>query len=328
MIKVGQIGVGYWGPNILRNLISSEDFELISIMDLSKERRDFVAKNFPNVSTTSNLEDILCNDEIDAVVISTPVKSHFELAVNCLSQGKHILVEKPLATSTKEINEMEKIASKNDLIVMTGHTFLFNDAVNFVKKYIENNDLGEIRYIYSKRLNLGRVRDDVDCLWNFAPHDLSIIQYWMNDANPISIKRFGNSYLQKEIDDVCFLNLKYPNGVIANVHVSWLDPLKVRQTIVVGSKKMILYDDLLKDKIHIHDKGIEPKAALNEQMHYDKKDFIYRSNNVEIPKINYTEPLSNEIKHFSDCIQGKSICRTGISHAKEIVRILQSAENV
>ncbi len=190
---------------------------------------------------------------------------------------------------------------------MAGHTFVYNAAVRHVKKLIDGRELGDIRYIYSQRLNLGRIRADIDALWNFAPHDISIIQYWLGGLEPVAVSRQGMDFMQKGIDDVVFLNLEYPSKVIANIHVSWLDPQKVRKMIVVGSKKMVVYDDIAESKIAIYDKGIDRKAILGENMDFDNPrplQFNYRSGDILLPQIQFKEPLRVEVEHFRDCVLG------------------------
>ena len=206
--------------------------------------------------------------------------------------------------------------------------FIYNPAVRYVKKLIDAGELGEIRYIYSQRLNLGRIRSDIDALWNFAPHDISIIQYWLGDPEPLSVSRQGMAYMQDGIDDVVFLNLEYPGKIMANIHVSWLDPQKVRKMIVVGSRKMVVYDDVADNKIAIYDKGIDRKAILGENMDFDNPrplQFNYRSGDILLPQMKFTEPLRLEAEHFRDCIFNRQTPLTGVSHARKVVSILERA---
>ncbi len=325
MLKLAQIGVGYWGPNLLRNLMLNPRCEIPVVADLSKERRNYVKGLYPAINATDNIDHIFKDPEIAGVVIATPVATHFELAVKALKSGKHILVEKPMANSVKEVQSIADIAAQNNLVAMVGHTFLFNAAVRYVKGLIESNSLGDIRYIYSQRLNLGRIRNDVDALWNFAPHDISIVQYWLGDPKPLSIMKRGVSYIQEGIDDVVFLNIMYPNNVMANIHVSWLDPTRVRRMTVVGSKKMVVYDDAAENKIAIYDKGIDRMAILGENMDYDNQSFqsfSYRSGDVLLPKIDFQEPLKVELDHFIDCIENGTECLTGVEHARKVVQVL------
>lgn len=327
MISIAQIGVGYWGPNLLRNLVVNERCNVKTIVDLSEERRKYVRGLYPAVQVTDNPDIIFCDRDIEAVVVATPVATHFDLAMKALESGKHVLVEKPLAGSVAEVVILGKAAEERKLVVMAGHTFLYNEAVRYVKRAIDNGDIGDVRYIYSQRLNLGRIRSDVDSLWNFAPHDISIIQYWLGDPSPMRVQRSGKDFIQKGIDDVVFLNILYPSGVLANIHVSWLDPRKVRTMTVVGTKKMIVYDDVAENKIVIYDKGIDRLAVLGENMDYDNQNFPtfnYRSGDVLMPMIKFKEPLQVEIDHFLDCIEYGTPCLTGIQHAQKVLEILST----
>ncbi len=325
-IQIAQIGVGYWGPNLLRNLVSHKFINLKTVVDLSSKRREFVKSNYPGIETTNNVEKVISDDDINAIVISTPVETHFKLAMQSLNAGKHILVEKPMAKTSSEVKSIIKLANEKGLIAMVGHTFLYNNCVKAIKKLIDSNELGDIRYIYSQRVNLGRIRSDVDALWNLAPHDISIIQYWLNEPNPIQVERHGMSFVQNKIDDVVFLNIKYPNKIMANIHVSWLDPQKIRRMTIVGSKKMVLYDDIADDKVTIFDKGIDPMAILGESMDFDNMntlEFQHRSGDIIMPKIKWEEPLRNEIDHFADCVLHRKRCLTDAYHAEKVVRILE-----
>ncbi|MBT7899803.1 MAG: Gfo/Idh/MocA family oxidoreductase [Candidatus Marinimicrobia bacterium] len=327
-IKIAQIGVGYWGPNLLRNMVANKSCEVRTVVDLSKERRHFVQHLYPSVRVSNGVEDIINDADIEAVVIATPVATHFDLAMKCLETGKHILVEKPMATTVEEVRQIGKLADKKGLIAMVGHTFLFNSAVRYVKTLIESGELGDIRYIYSQRVNLGRVRNDVDALWNLAPHDVSIIQYWLNDQEPVSVNRSGQSYVQKGIDDVVFLNISYPGNIMANIHVSWLDPHKLRRMTIVGSEKMVVYDDIAENKIIVYDKGIDRMAELGKNMDFDNPNTFYfnhRSGDVVMPKLNWEEPLKLEISHFIECIQKETKCITGTMHAEKVVKILEQS---
>ena len=325
MINIAQIGVGYWGPNLLRNLVANENCNVKKVVDLSEERRMFVKRNYLSVAVTDKVGSVLDDPDVSAVVIATPIASHFELVMKALVAGKHVLVEKPMATSVEEVEQIGELAKEKSLIAMVGHTFLYNSAVRYVKQLIDSGDLGDIRYIYSQRLNLGRIRSDVDVLWNLAPHDVSIIQYLLDEPEPISVTRKGMDYVQNGIDDVVFLNIIYPKKIMANIHVSWLDPNKVRRMTLVGSKKMVLYDDIAENKIVIYDKGIDRMAILGKNMDFDKPNdfqFNHRSGDVVLPKIAWQEPLKMEIAHFIDCISNGAECLTGPDHAVKVVKIL------
>jgi predicted dehydrogenase len=323
-----QLGCGYWGPNLLRNFSALPNCLVKYVVDLSPERRAFVEENFPRTRAVESSGEVLDDPEVNAIVIATPATTHFALAKQALEAGKHVFVEKPLATRASDVDELARCARERNLIVMTGHTFVYNSAVRYVKKLIDAGELGEVRYIYSQRLNLGRIRTDIDALWNFAPHDISIIQYWLGDPEPLAVSRQGMAYMQEGIDDVVFLNIEYPGKIIANIHVSWLDPQKVRKMIVVGSRKMVVYDDVADDKIAIYDKGIDRKAILGQNMDFDRPQpaqFNYRSGDILLPQINFVEPLRVEAEHFSDCIRNSRAPLTGCEHARTVVSILERA---
>lgn len=329
MLNIAQIGVGYWGPNLLRNIVANKRCQITKVVELSSERRDYVKGLYPNIQVTDRIEQVIQDSLIDAVVIATPVDTHFDLAMQALEAGKHILVEKPLARSVEEVERIGKKVREKNLVAMVGHTFLFNAAVRYVKQLIDSGELGNIRYIYSQRLNLGRIRSDVDALWNFGPHDISIIQYWLGNPTPLSVINRGIDYIQNGINDVVFMNIIYPGKIMANIHVSWLDPQRVRSMTVVGSKKMVVYDDIAENKIAIYDKGIDRIAILGKNMDYDNplfQNFNIRSGDVLLPKIDFQEPLKVEIDHFIDCIVNGTECITGIDHAKKVVEILSSCE--
>jgi predicted dehydrogenase len=327
-ITLAQIGCGYWGPNLLRNFAAAPDCRMLWVAEQDAARRKFVEQNFPGIKTTADFAAVLDDPAVDGVVIATPAGNHFSLALAALQRGKHVFVEKPLATKVAEVDLLAAEAARRKLVVMAGHTFLYNSAVQYVKKLIDAGELGELRYIYSQRLNLGRIRSDIDALWNFAPHDISIIQYWLNDPEPLAVQSSGLDFMQAGIDDVVFLNVKYPGKIMANIHVSWLDPQKVRKMVVVGSRKMVVYDDIAEDKIAIYDKGIDRIAKLGENMDFDapgRINFDYRSGDILLPKIDWVEPLRTEARHFLDCIRTGAAPLTGIAHARRVISIMEQA---
>jgi predicted dehydrogenase len=325
---LAQLGCGYWGPNLLRNFSSLPNCWVKYVVDSSPDRRAFVEANFPRTAAVNGVDQALSDPEVTGVVIATPAGTHFQLAKAALLAGKHVFVEKPLATNVAEVDELDRLAKERELVVMAGHTFIYNAAVRYVKKLLDAGELGEIRYIYSQRLNLGRIRSDIDALWNFAPHDISIIQYWLGDPEPVSVHRVGMDFIQNGIDDVVFLSIVYPQKIIANIHVSWLDPQKVRKMIVVGSQKMVVYDDVAEDKIAIYDKGIDKKAILGQNMDFDDprpEQFSYRSGDILMPQVRFTEPLRSEAESFMECILNGKKPITGIPHARNVVAILEQA---
>lgn len=328
---LAQLGCGYWGPNLLRNFSALPNCRVKYVVDSSPERRSFVEANFPRTRAVDSYAAALSDPEITGVIIATPAGTHFRLAKEALLAGKHVFVEKPLATTVAEVDELGRLADERRLMVMAGHTFIYNAAVRYVKKLIDAGELGEIRYIYSQRLNLGRIRSDIDALWNFAPHDISIIQYWLGDPEPVSVHRLGMDFIQNGVDDVVFLSVVYPQKVIANIHVSWLDPQKVRKMIVVGSRKMVVYDDVAEDKIAIYDKGIDKRAILGQNMDFDNprpEQFNYRSGDILMPQVRFTEPLRSEAEAFVECIRTGLKPVTGVPHARNVVSILEQAKPV
>lgn len=327
MVNVAQIGVGYWGPNLLRNLVANKECNVAKVAELARERRDYVKNLYPGASVTGEVRDVIEDPSIQAVVIATPAHTHFDLAMQAIEQGKHVLVEKPMAMTAAEVDRIADIANRKQIVAMVGHTFLYNPAVRYLKKLIDSGELGNIRYIYSHRLNLGRIRTDIDALWNLAPHDVSIIHYLLNEPKPVLVKRIGMDYVQEGIEDVVFMHIVYPDKIMAHVHVSWLDPNKIRRMTVVGSKKMVVYDDIADNKIAIFDKGIDPVAVLGDKMDFDRLDFgkfNHRSGDVLLPKIEFKEPLKLEIAHFLDCIINGTPCLTGPEHARNVLEVLSA----
>ena len=230
MINIAQFGCGYWGPNLLRNFDSLKNCNVKIVVEPDKGRQKFITESFQHIDLGVNLTSAVTDPSINAVVIATPAHLHFEQAKLSLQAGKHVFVEKPMATTGKEVEELIKLADARNLVLMSGHTFLYNDAVIFIKQQIDSGEIGDVRYIYSQRLNLGRIRSDVDALWNFAPHDVSVIQFLLNDRIPLEINSHGMDFIQSGVNDVSFLTLKY-DSTIANIHVSWLDPLKLGSSL-------------------------------------------------------------------------------------------------
>ena len=331
-INVALVGLGYWGPNLARNLAILDGARLHTMCDARPERLERLGRQYPGTRLTSDFESVLADEAIDAVVLATPVVSHFELAKRALQAGKHLMVEKPLAQTSAQCGELIDLADRAGLTLMVGHVFLYNAAVRRMKEYIDSGELGDVHYVYSQRLNLGQVRHDVNALWNFAPHDLSILMYWLGN-DPERVIARGYSYVQPSIEDVVFMTLDFPGGVGANVHISWLDPFKTRQMTVVGSKKMIVYDDVSADaRITIYDKGVArtPRArdASPPGSYETFGDFqlLLRAGDVLIPKVDFVEPLKVECQHFVDCVRsGERPMTDGVSGLR-VVRVLEAAQ--
>ena len=329
IITVAQVGCGYWGPNVLRNFSAQPGCWVKHVVEISPERQAYVRANFPKSQVTNDLDGVLNDSEVDAVIVSTPASSHFELAKQALQAGKHAFVEKPLATSTEQADELVKLAARSGKTLMVGHTFLYNAAVRYAKKLLDDDSMGQLYYIYSQRLNLGQVRSDVNAWWNLAPHDVSILMYLMNGELPASVSATGVSYIQPGIEDVVFATLKWASGVTGHIHVSWLDPGKIRKMTLVGSRKMVVYDDVSDDKIMIFDKGVDRVPKIGERMDYDQSDgyqLIHRTGDIWLPKVSFQEPLKIEAAHFLDCLRKGEPPLTGPQHARDVVAVLEATQ--
>lgn len=318
---VGQIGIGYWGPNILRNFYLNENSVVKKVVDLSLERINAIKNEYKDISFSQKLSSIFEDKEIDAVIISTPANTHYELAMQSLNFGKHVFIEKPMAQNINQINDILRLSEEKNLLAMVGHTYMYNSSVRYIKKVIEQKKIGKLRYFFCERTNLGKVRSDVDAAWNLAPHDISVIQYIMNDEAPLKISNNGMSFLQKGINDVSFIKIEYKKNINAFIHVNWLSPLKKRKITIVGSEKMIVFDDMAENKIAIHNKTVKLKS------HNSRVNFSYVNNGIDYPDINEIEPLKAEVEHFIDCILNKKVCLTGPKHALNVIKILSENEN-
>ncbi len=329
MIHIGVIGAGGWGLNLIRNVAMSPVTELVAVCDPSEEARRTVVSRFGGVPTMTHTKDFLAPPsrvaEMDAVIVASPARLHFRHAQAALSAGYHVLVEKPICTSSAEAAELVYLAQQQQRVLMVGHTFLYNNLVEEVKRRIDVGDLGDVRYLYSQRLNLGRVRSDVDALWNLAPHDISIANYLQNDQ-PVSINARGACYVQTERDvaDVAFFQMAYGGGQLFSGHVSWLDPQKIRRIVVVGSERMLVYDDMDSTRhIQLYDKRVE--QVFQSPMH-DFADFSGRvtAGDLVIPSIRLREPLAVEIEHFAACVQDGATPRTDGRAGTDLVCILEA----
>ncbi len=322
MLKVGVIGCGYWGPNLIRNFAQLSHSEVVACVDLSEERLAHMKRLFPHVSTSNDFGMLLKDKDIDAIVVATPPRSHFQLTMLALEAGKHVFVEKPLTLSSAEAVAMIDAARERSLQLMVGHTFVYTAAVNKIKDLIASGELGDIYYISTTRVNLGLFQDDINVIWDLAPHDVSIMNYIL-DSSPEYVSATGHSYIQEGLEDVAFLTFKYPKSILAHIHVSWLNPNKIRSTTVVGSKKMLVYDDVSSlEKIRIYDKGV------TVQPHYDtfgEFHLSYRFGDIFIPKLDDSEPLKIECQHFIDCIEKGLVSRSTGERGLEVVKVIEAS---
>jgi predicted dehydrogenase len=329
MVKIAQLGCGYWGPNLLRNFSAHNDCHVKLVAEQDAKRRQYVEANYPKTATTPHWENAISDPEIDAVVVATPASTHYALAKAALEGGKHVFVEKPLAMSVQQADDLIAVASLRKRTLMVGDTFLYNAAVHYVKRLISAGELGQVYYIYTQRLNLGQIRTDINAWWNLAPHDVSILLYLMDWELPVSVSARGMDYIQPGIEDVVFANLTWKNRTTAQVQVSWLDPGKTRKVTVVGSRKMVVYDDVSDEKIAIFDKGIDRVPKAGERMDYDffsNYQLLHRMGDVLLPRINFQEPLKAETAHFLHCVQTGETPLTGPQHGRSAVSILEAGQ--
>jgi predicted dehydrogenase len=322
-VTTALIGYGYWGPNLARNLYQNKAARLAVVCDSAAERLKDIPRLFPGAQPASDAAAVFGDPAIEAVVISTPVRSHYALAKAALEHGKHVLVEKPLALSSAESSELIALAAQHGRTLMVGHTFEYNPAVLKIKELMDADEIGPVYYIYSNRVNLGRVQRDVNVLWSIAPHDISILIYLLG-ALPLEVSARGATYLSEGIEDVVFVTMVFPNNVLAHVHASWLDPSKVRRMTVVGSRKMVVYDDVDPEaKIKIYDKGVYRKGDPV----YGEFQFRLHSGDIFIPKIDMSEPLQVECAHFLECVRSGQRPRSDGESGLRVVRVLEAAQD-
>ena len=324
MIKLGLIGCGDWGKNLLRNFANLPGCVLLSCCDENSKQIERLCPNYPEVKFTQDHEEIIENPNLDAVVISTPPASHFELSKAAILADKDVFVEKPLVLNVKEGEKLVGLAEKKKKILMVGHIMEYHAATLKLKEYIKNGELGKIYYLYSTRVNLGKVRDIENALWSFAPHDISMILFLL-EKDPISVTATGECYLQKDkgIEDVVFLNMQFEDGIMAHVHVSWLDPHKERKLTVVGERKMAVFDDSKSaEKIVIYDKGVNIKTDYSTYGEY----LSLRFGDILIPQIESTEPLKVECQHFIDCVQTRKPPRSDGRDGLRVLKVLDAAQ--
>ena len=323
MIRLGVIGVGYWGPNIIRNAVSNSKFQVVKCSDLRKPRMQFISSLYPTITTTVDYKEIIRDPEIDAVAVCTPVFSHFEIASAALKAGKHILIEKPMTSTAAQAEQLINLAEQKNLTILVDHTFLFTGAVSKIKEIVDSGDIGEIYYFDSVRVNLGLFQHDVNVVWDLAPHDISIMDYLINRPAE-SIVATGSDHVGNGLEDVAYVTVFYPDNIIAHIHVNWLSPVKIRQTQVSGTKKMIVWDDNSpSEKIKVYDKGIEVIQTADQI--YNTL-IQYRTGDMYCPKIPQTEALAVEMDHFAECVEtGSKPISDGYSGLR-VVQILESSE--
>jgi predicted dehydrogenase len=321
-ISVAVVGFGYWGPNLVRNFRSIPECRLKRVCDLSEKRLKHLHSLYPEVTSETDFSRIVGDPEIDAVVIATSARLHYSMALQCLNAGKHVLIEKPMATSVAECEELISVARAKGLVLMVGHTFLYSAAVRKMKEIIDNGDIGDLRYIAARRLNLGLFQKDINVAWDLAPHDISIILHIMREM-PQTVNCQGGASLTRGIQDMTSMSLQFSKERSAIIHSSWHDPRKVREMTIVGSKRMIVYDDIVPmEKIKVYDVRVERPP------HYDtfaEFQYAYHYGDTYAPFIKHDEPLKTECQHFIDCIAGGLVPITSGSTGLDVVRILEAS---
>ena len=324
MIRVAVIGAGHWGPHLIRNFDNKQQSVVAWVIDRDAARLEGVRERFPDVKIADDPSVAINDDGVDAVVIATPSTTHYELARAALDAGKHTLVEKPIATSSKDASDLTDRAAARGLVLMVGHVFVFNAAVRRVKEYLDAGDLGRVYYVSMVRTNLGPIRTDVNAAWDLAAHDLSVADHWLG-APPVSVSALGGGWINPGLEDVVFATVRYPNDVLVNLHVSWLNPRKARDITVVGEHKMLTFDDMsLTEPIRIYDKGVAgtPQGPLFADTFTSFRASI-REGDVTIPKVPVHEPLLTECMHFLECIATGATPLTGGPEGTAVVRTLE-----
>ena len=322
MIKVGVIGFGYWGPNVVRNLSTIDGLEVHSICDLDAEALGRARKLYPRVKMTSDIKDVVDSTEIDAVAIVTPVSTHYSLAKRALKNGKHVFVEKPFTAKAAQAAELIELARKSNLIIMVDHTFLFTPAVRKIKELVDNNVLGDLYYYDSTRISLGLFQRDVNVIWDLAPHDLSIIDYLIK-SKPTAVSAQGIDHFNRGYENIAYITVYFSDQLIAHINANWLSPVKVRNILIGGQKKMLVWDDLeVDEKIKIYDRGVnvEGKEGVYKRL------VEYRSGDMISPKLESGEALTRELKYFKECITTKKVPFNDGHAGLRIVKLLEAAD--
>ncbi len=321
VLRVGLVGLGYWGPNLLRVLSEMDGVRVSWICDLDAERLNRYGNRYPTARTTEDYELMLSDDDLDAVLIATPVFTHFDLASAALRAGKHCFVEKPLAPSVAEADELIEMAEAADVRLLCGHTFLYSPPVRAVKRMLDSGELGELYFISSSRVNLGLHQRDVSVIWDLGPHDFSILLYWL-DEMPESVMSVGRDSIVKGIPDVAFVNLRFGSGLVANVELSWLAPSKLRRTAIVGSEKMVVYEDGSQEPIRVFDSGV----VYSDPETFGEYHLSYRTGDIVSPRLPATEPIAAELSEFIESIREHGPNNGKLALARNVVLLAEAAE--
>jgi predicted dehydrogenase len=323
-VQVAVVGLGYWGPNLLRALFELEDVEVAYICDLDPERLERYGRRYPGARPTRDYDNVLSDPNVDAVVIATPVFTHFSLASRALNAGKHVFVEKPMASSSAEAGELIELSEQMDRALMCGHTFLYSPAVRAVKRLLDAGDLGEIYFISSSRVNLGLHQRDVSVVWDLGPHDFSILLYWMDEV-PDWVGAVGRASIVPGIPDVAFIDMGFPSGTLSHIELSWLAPSKLRRTVVVGSQKMVVYDDSSSEPVRVFDSGVG--ISYDDPETFGQYQLSYRTGDILSPKLETTEPIVTELTDFVSGVRQGRAPEGNPALARNVVRLIEAAES-
>jgi predicted dehydrogenase len=325
-VAIGLAGVGYWGSKLARNIEDLPGCHLTAICDEDPLRLADVGLRHRGTAQILGLDELLLRSDIDAVVLATPASQHAEHVRAALEAGKHVLAEKPLALTTSECTELDELARRRGLTLMVGHTFLFSEPVRFLRELIQAGELGQLLYLYAQRLNLGVIRDDLNALWNFGPHDVSILLYLLGQT-PVRVHAHEYALLNRQIEDVVFFVLEFSDGVVAHVHESWLDPRKIRLLTVVGDRKMVVYDDTdVEAPVRIYDKGVAPAdRRRSREWGFGEFKLETRTGDILCPRLPSSEPLRAEVDHFVTCVVTGQTPDTDARHARDVVAVLEAA---
>lgn len=322
-LKIGAIGCGYWGPNLIRNFVEIPTTELIAIADLDQERLHHMQSRYSQIKHTTQDYREFFKMGLDAVVISTPPQTHYKIARECLENNLHVLIEKPLATNSEDVRRLIELAEERKLVLMVGHTFEYNSAVRALKEMIDSGELGDIHYIDAVRASLGLFHPTMNVIWDLAPHDISIMLHLLGES-PYSVSTRGIACVQQTVEDVAYMTMMFPNNVLSHIRMSWLDPCKTRRITVVGSKKMVVYDDVeAQEKLKVYDKGVK---AIRRTDTFGEFQFAYHYGNIVSPFVRFEEPLRVECLHYAECIrEGKQPLTDG-HNGLRVVEIIEAAQ--
>jgi predicted dehydrogenase len=319
-VNVAVVGLGYWGPNLVRNLFELDATDITVVCDARPEALAGITRRYPALHPTTSYADVLADPEVEAVAIATPVGTHYELARAALEVGKHVFVEKPLAASTEEALELAELAESRRLLLMPGHTFLYSPPVNVVRSLIASGEIGDIHFISTSRVNLGLHQSDVSVVWDLGPHDFSILRYWLEES-PAVLSAMSRCCIVPGTPDVAFIDLEFPSGTIAHVELAWLAPSKLRRTTIVGSRKMVVYDDTSTEPVRVFDSG-----AIRDPGTFGEYHLSYRTGDIVSPQVDANEPLALELRDFADAIRTGGQPRSNADLGVEVVRMIEAVD--